>query len=153
MTMLTRLTAAALLVAALGVAPVLAADTKPTPTGTWQTVDGQARVRVTLCGDGTELCAKLMALNGEARTPGNLQLLNRYVVEQAEPGDANEWSGTLHYDGHTAPGHIVLVSANAITVSGCQMGLCKTLQVRRVGAARGSATVAGAAAQMLTASN
>jgi len=141
MTTLTRLAAATLLFSLLA-SPVLAGGAKASPAGTWQTVDGQARVRVTMCGDGTQLCAKLTALSGEARTPGNLQLLNRYVVQGAKLDDSNGWAGTLHFDGQTADGHIILVSANAITVSGCQMGLCKTLLFRRLGTAPVTAEVA-----------
>jgi hypothetical protein len=145
MTILTRL-AAAFTIVALTALPAVAADVRTSPAGWWQTVDGEARVKVTLCGDGTALCALLTAVAGEARTPGNLQLINSYVVDHAAKADTNRWEGTLHYDGQTAPGHITLVGSNAITVVGCQMGMCKTLQFRRLAAP--SSNVAEATAQM-----
>ncbi|MGN6100380.1 MAG: DUF2147 domain-containing protein [Devosia sp.] len=121
-------------------APALAAGVKTSPAGTWQSTDGQARVKVTLCGDGTQLCARLTGLAGEARTAENLKLLNRYVVEGAALADDNVWQGTVHLNGQTAQGHITLVSANVISVSGCQMGMCKTFEFRRLG--RGAPAVA-----------
>ena len=102
---LTRL-AAAFIVTSLAVVPAFAADRSP--AGVWQSSDGQASVKVTMCGDGTQLCAKLTALAGDARTAKNLQLLNTYVVERAALADKNVWQGTVHLNGQTADGHITL---------------------------------------------
>ncbi len=140
----TRLATAAVLLGLLST-PVLAAGAKLSPAGAWQSSDGQARVRVTLCGDGTQLCAKLVGLSGEARTAENLKLLNSYVVEGAALTDTNAWRGTVHLNGQTAEGHINLISANTISVSGCQMGLCKTFTFIRIGAPAAVADVAGGA--------
>jgi hypothetical protein len=129
---MTRL-AAALLTLSLLLAPAYAAGVKASPTGSWQSSDGQARVRVTMCGDGTALCARLTAVSGEARTPENLQLLNHYVVDRAQPADAGTWQGTMHFNGQTADGHITMVSANTVKVSACEMGMCKTIEFHRVG--------------------
>jgi uncharacterized protein (DUF2147 family) len=128
----TRL-AATLVLLSLAIPAAVAAGAKLSPTGSWQSTDGQAQVRVTLCGDGTQLCAKLTGLAGEARTAKNLQLLNSYVIEQAQLAATNVWEGKVHLNGQTADGHITLVSANTISVSGCQMGMCKTFKFRRVG--------------------
>ena len=137
----TRLAMAALF---LGfITPALAAGNN-SPAGSWQSTDGSARVRVTLCGDGTQLCAKLTGLSGEARTSDNLQLLNTYVVSGARQSTDGEWRGTIHFNGQTAEAHITMVSASSITVSGCQMGMCKTFAFRRIG----SATVADVSARL-----
>ena len=129
----------------LVVPPAFAAGTKLSPAGSWQSTDGQARVKVTLCGDGTQLCAKLTGLSGEARTAKNLQLLNTYVVEQAQRSASNVWRGKVHLNGQTSDGHITLVSLNAISVSGCQLGMCKMFEFRRVGS---SPTITDASLQM-----
>ena len=50
------------------------------PAGTWQSVDGTTRFEVTLCGDGADVCAKLVYLGGAAATPENMQYLNQYVL-------------------------------------------------------------------------
>ena len=127
-----RLVAIALLLG-VGVAPVLAADlTKASPVGSWQSEDGEARVKVTMCGDGTELCAQLTGLSGKARTPENIQLLNTYVLEKAEPADANVWHGTVHFNGQTALGDITLQSYNTITLKGCNLMACKSFQFNRI---------------------
>lgn len=139
--------ATATLVLGLLTAPALAAGLNTSPAGSWQSSDGKARVRVTMCGDGTELCAKLTGVSGDARTPENLQLLNSYVVERAQLADANKWQGTVRFNGQTASGEITLVSASTITVSGCQLGMCKTFEFRRLGAAP---AVADASAQLPT---
>jgi hypothetical protein len=145
MTKLTRLAGAAVLIGLLAT-PALAGGST-SPAGSWRSTDGKASVRVTMCGDGTQLCARLTGLSGDARTPENVHLLNSYVVDRAAMADSNEWLGTLHFNGQTAEGHIKLVSYSTIVVSGCELGMCKTLNFRRVGAAPASATVAEAAPQ------
>ena len=129
----TRLATAAFVLALLS-APALAANTG-SPAGSWQSTDGSARVRVTMCGDGTQLCAKLTGLSGEARTSENLGLLNTYVVSGATQADTGEWRGTIHFNGQTAEAHITMVSASTIRVAGCQLGMCKTFEFRRIGSA------------------
>lgn len=143
MPFMTRLALASIMIAA-SLAPAFAAG--PSPVGSWLSTDGQAQVRVTMCGDGTALCAKLTALRGTARTQENLQLLNSYVVNQAELADGNVWQGTVHFNGQTATGHITLVNANAISVSGCQLGMCKTFQFTRVSSRVAASMVAASAA-------
>jgi uncharacterized protein (DUF2147 family) len=143
---LTRLITASLVFGLIAF-PAVAAGVKASPAGSWQTTDGQAVVRVTLCGDGTQLCAKLTGLSGEARTQENLQLLNTYVVNQALLADDNVWQGRVHLNGQTADGNITLVSSNSISVSGCQMGMCKTVQFVRI-SNKAAQTIADASFQI-----
>jgi uncharacterized protein (DUF2147 family) len=119
-------------VALLLASPGFAASQSPSPAGAWQTTDGSARVSVSMCGDGTQLCAVLTAITGKARTPGNLRLLNTYVVAGAEKAAANIWQGIVHFDGNTAQGKITLVSGRQIELSGCKLGMCKTLVFDRI---------------------
>ena len=121
--------AALAIMGGLGLAPALAGDLDP--VGSWQSASGEARVKVTLCGDGTELCAKLTWLAEDARTDENLELLNAYVVNKAKPVEENQWRGTVHFDGDSATGSIVLVSASTMTVSGCKL-VCKTFAFNRM---------------------
>jgi uncharacterized protein (DUF2147 family) len=102
------------------------------PVGAWQSSDGLAQVKVIMCGDGTQLCALLTSVSGAARTPGNLRLLNNYVVAGAARSASNSWRGTVHFDGNTAQGDITLVSSNAITLNGCKLGMCKSLLFKRI---------------------
>jgi len=144
--------AAAALVLSLFSMPALAAASSP--AGAWQSTDGLARVQVTLCGDGTQLCARLTGLNGTARTPENLRLLNRFVVAGAQRSALNLWLGTVHFGGQTAEGHIAMRGANNIVVSGCKLGVCKTMEFRRVSAVagRGAPTAVAVPAAATTAS-
>ena len=123
---------AALLAVTLVVMPALAADLTPSPAGTWVSADGQTKVKVTLCGDGTQLCAKLTGLSGRANTAKNVQLLNHYVVDRADKTSDSSWKGVVHFNGETAIGNIELVSMDTITLSGCQLGMCKSFQFNRI---------------------
>jgi uncharacterized protein (DUF2147 family) len=126
---LMKTLAALALAGGIGIAPALAGNISP--EGSWQSATGEARVNVTLCGDGTELCAQLTWLSEEASTEDNLGLLNGYVVNKARLTAANKWKGTVHFDGDSATGSIALVSANTMKVSGCKL-VCKTFEFNRI---------------------
>lgn len=111
-------------------APVLAAGLSP--EGSWQQSNGDTRVRVTLCGDGTELCAKLTWLSEKAKTPENLRDLNGYVVTEAEKTTDNAWKGEVHFNGLSAEGTIKLIGQNTIEVRGCKLGLCRSVKFQRI---------------------
>jgi hypothetical protein len=73
----------------------------------------------------------LISVSGEARTAGNLELLNAYVVNEASAVTETKWKGTVHFDGDSALGSIELVSDSTMTVSGCKL-LCKTFEFSRL---------------------
>jgi uncharacterized protein (DUF2147 family) len=102
------------------------------PEGRWQSSDGQTRVNVALCGDGTQLCAQLVWLAEDARTPENLALLNANVVNGARALDENSWKGTVRFNGDSATGTIELVGRNTINVSGCKFGMCRSFKFNRI---------------------
>jgi uncharacterized protein (DUF2147 family) len=102
------------------------------PVGTWQTTTGESRYKVSLCGDGTQLCAKLTWLRADARTPENLALLNKLVMQDAKPVDENKWRGMVKYDGHTVAGSVTLINANRMKLSGCQLVACKQVDFVRL---------------------
>ncbi|MDB5507007.1 MAG: hypothetical protein JWR75_1645 [Devosia sp.] len=129
MTKFTTRVAAALCLAAAAFSPAHAAA--QSPEGKWQMSTGEARVTVTLCGDGTQLCAQLTWLSGAARTEGNLALLNGYVVSGARAVDEGEWKGKVQFDGDSATGSIKLVSDDTLRVSGCKL-ICKTFEFNRI---------------------
>lgn len=122
--------AAALCFAAFSVAPALAASA--TPVGSWEVTSGEARYRVTACGDGGELCAKLVWLRDDQRTDKNLAVLNKYVVRGAEQVGGNQWRGNLVFDGKAYDGKMTLVSKNYMTLKGCSGIICQTYQLTRI---------------------
>lgn len=122
--------AAALGLAALTAAPALAGSASP--VGSWEVSTGEARYRVTTCGDTGELCAKLVWLRDDERTEENLAVLNKYIVRGAEQIDANEWAGNIVFDGKAYEGKMTLKSSNQMTLKGCSGILCQTYQLTRI---------------------
>ena len=120
--------AAALLVAGLAATPAMAAD----PTGQWQTASGDSRYVVTYCGDGNQLCAKLVWLRPDARTDANLAYLNRFVVSGAVPVSANSWKGNVAYDGDVYAGQMTMVSNDQLKLRGCKGMFCQSLSFVRI---------------------
>lgn len=102
------------------------------PSGQWQSLGGEARYRVTLCGDGTQLCAKLTWLRSDARTAENLPYLNRFIINGADSTGANKWSGTVVYEGKNVNGSVTLVGANRLKVNGCRLVVCQSLEFKRM---------------------
>lgn len=121
--------AAAIVVTALAIAPAFAAQS---PAGTWQTVSGESRFEVTLCGDGTEVCAKLVWLRDDARTAENLSYLNSYVLKGAKRTLENKWRGSAEYMGEVVRGTLTLVDGNTITINGCKGALCQKFELTRI---------------------
>ena len=76
----------ALFAVALTAMPAAANSTvRPlSPVGAWEMTSGESRFKVSLCGDGTELCAQLVWLRDDARSSANAPLLNKYVLMNAK---------------------------------------------------------------------
>lgn len=121
---------AALCVAVLSIGPALAASAFP--VGQWQVTTGEARYKVTQCGAGGKLCAKLVWLSPDARTPENLALLNTYVVRGAQPTAGNKWAGSVTFNGQSYDGTVTVVSKNFMTLKGCAGILCQTYELTRI---------------------
>lgn len=100
------------------------------PAGAWVDRYGTA-FEFSLCGDGTDLCGVLKDVQGKSRTPDNLAFVNRQVVK-AEKVSANEWKGTVVYDGAQAAATVKQVSPDTIKITGCRAILCQTLTFNRV---------------------
>ena len=112
-------------------APTIA-STASSPVGTWQISTGESRYKVSVCGEGAQLCAKLVWLRADAKTPENLQLLNQYVVRGAQPIAPNKWSGSVQVDGETLQGSLTQVNANLLSLKGCKGIFCKSVQLTRI---------------------
>lgn len=125
---LAKSLAIALTLVGLASAPALAGD----PTGTWQSNSGDSRYKVSYCGDGTQLCAKLTWLREDARTAENLALLNSYIVTGAVPAGENSWEGSLAYEGDVYAGEVTMVSNDMMKLKGCQGMFCKSMSFSRI---------------------
>ncbi|HHY50846.1 MAG TPA: DUF2147 domain-containing protein [Alphaproteobacteria bacterium] len=122
------LASAAVVLAGLAI-PALAADS---PAGTWQTSTGESRFEVTLCGDGTEVCARLVWLREDVRTPENLPYLNSYVLVGAKRALENKWRGEAEYLGELVKGTLTMVDADTMTINGCKGALCQKFVLTRM---------------------
>ncbi len=122
--------AAALGLAALTAAPALAGSASP--VGSWEVTTGEARYKITACGDDGELCAKLIWLRDDQRTDENLAVLNKYVVRGAERAADNKWQGNVLFEGRSYDGTMTLVSKNYMTLKGCSGILCQTYELTRI---------------------
>ena len=121
--------ATAVLATTLAIAPAFAAQS---PAGTWQTVTGESRFEVTLCGDGTEVCARLVWLRDDARTAENLGYLNAYVLKGAKRALENKWRGSAEYMGEVVKGTLTLIDGDTITINGCKGALCQKFELTRI---------------------
>jgi uncharacterized protein (DUF2147 family) len=102
-----------------------------TPDGTWRDAFGTT-LQFSLCGEGSQLCATLVEVQGESRTAGNLAFVNKQIM-QADQTAANEWKGTVMFDGSEAESTITQVAADTIEIEGCRVVvLCQTLSFSRL---------------------
>lgn len=120
---------AAAIVLGLSIAPALAVES---PAGTWQTASGESRFQISLCGDGTQVCAQLVWLREDARTPENLPYLNSYVLVGAKRALENKWRGSAEYLGEVVKGTLTLVDGNTMTINGCKGALCQKFELTRL---------------------
>ncbi|SFZ86167.1 hypothetical protein SAMN02983003_3341 [Devosia enhydra] len=126
---------AAFLALGLAVVPAISpavSATGITPVGHWQDADGTTRFKVTFCGNNHEVCAQLVHLAGEARTPENLQYLNQFVLQGAKRSVGYSWKGEANYLGDTVAGTLTLVDTDTMTINGCKGVLCQTFKLSRV---------------------
>jgi uncharacterized protein (DUF2147 family) len=121
--------------AAIGLALLCAAPASaaaPTPVGSWQVTTGEARYKVTACGEAGQLCAKLVWLHPSQRSAANLAVLNTYVVQGAQPAAENKWTGNLVFEGRSYKGTMTLEGRNSMTLKGCSGILCQTYELTRI---------------------
>lgn len=121
--------ATAIVATLLSIGPAFAGQS---PAGTWQTITGESRFEVTLCGDGTEVCARLVWLRDDARTAENLEYLDSYVLKGAKRALENKWRGSAEYMGEVVKGTLTLVDGNTITINGCKGALCQKFELTRI---------------------
>lgn len=119
---------------AFSVAAVVAAPAMASPVGLWEIEFKDSRYNVTMCGDGTQLCAELIWLGNGADNAENLPYLNTYLIEGAKQTGPAKWEGTLSLYGQKAGGTITQVGPDQIAIRGCILGiLCQTFQMYRYG--------------------
>jgi hypothetical protein len=102
-----------------------------TPEGEWRDEYGTT-LKMSLCADGTQLCAVLVDVQGKSRTEANLAYVNQQVL-QADMTAPNEWQGTVIFDGNKADSTVTQTAADTIEIEGCRAAiLCQTLTFNRL---------------------
>ena len=108
-----------ILISLLSLAPVLAEPMDP--TGLWAVDDGESRYEITLCGDGTQLCAKLVWIRPDVISDRNKVYLNTYVINKAKRKTDREWRGGAVIYGFPIAGSVRAHSKDRMTLRGCAL--------------------------------
>lgn len=136
MTKLIQTLTAAMLALSIAV-PVLPAaagqiPASVTPAGKWETATGESRYQIEFCGDGTQICATLIWLRDDVKTPENLAYLNKMVVTGAKKTAPVKWEGNVIYEGASYSGSLVMLGTNKMKMAGCKGPACNTFFFNRI---------------------
>ena len=103
------------------------------PAGIWQADDGDSRYDVTLCGDGTQICAKLIWIKPDKINNRNIQYLDKYVIYEGNRVRPAEWRGNIDIYGVSVGGSVKIVNQNQLKVTGCAFGFfCQGFELFRI---------------------
>lgn len=104
-----------------------------TPDGLWQADDGDSRYEVSLCGDGTQLCAKLVWINPDKVNSRNVQYLDEYVIYRGKRANPAEWRGQINIYGVKIGGSVKILGTNRLKVTGCAFAFfCESYELARL---------------------
>ena len=87
--------------------------------GKFQTTDRKMDYDVSLCGNGKELCVKLLAARGSAATPKVKPFIGKLIVNKATPAGNNKWRGRITMQGIDVNGSLQLNPGKSFVMSGC----------------------------------
>lgn len=105
------------------------------PDGLWQSNDGDSRYDLSLCGDGTQLCAKLVWINPDKVNSRNVQYLDEYVVYQVKRVTPAEWRGQINIYGVKFGGSVKILSGTLLKVTGCAFAFfCESYTLEKMNA-------------------
>lgn len=102
-----------------------------TPVGLWEADNRESRYQVTLCGDGTQLCAELVWIRPRDINRRNKQFINTYVVYEAVRARPAEWKGDINVYGTVYGGSVRIINQNKLLLTGCIFILCETFELYR----------------------
>lgn len=100
------------------------------PAGTWTTGGKDSRYEITLCGDGDDMCGRLVWLRD-----ANADLtpyLNKTILDTARRIGNQTWRGSVVIAGHKARGTLTLVDRDTLEIRACNGAVCATAQLFRV---------------------
>ena len=102
--------------------------------GLWDAPELDARFDVTYCGDGRQICVKLVWIKPSVLNDKNRTLLNTYVIHEGRETSPLVWRGELKVYEYTFAGNIAVVEADKVAVTGCAFFFfCKSFTMDRIG--------------------
>jgi uncharacterized protein (DUF2147 family) len=102
------------------------------PAGVWELETRDTRFALELCGDGTQLCGKLIWLSDAQYNQKYLPYLNQNMADRLRPSGPNRWKGDMQLFGHKMSGTITQRSENQMTLQGCAfLVVCKSYEMFR----------------------
>ncbi len=117
------------------VASTLAAMAFPalaSPAGVWELETRDTRFALELCGDGTQLCGKLVWLSDAQYNQKYLPYLNQPMADRLRSSGPNRWKGDMQLFGHKMSGTITQRSEDQMTLQGCAfLVVCKSYEMFR----------------------
>lgn len=100
----------------LGAAPAFAEEEL---IGIFKTPDGGQDFRVSMCGDGTQLCVQLVALHDHDDKPKNRKWLGTYIINEFPPTGTNKWRGSVRIREEMVVGDVILTPGKELYVKAC----------------------------------
>ena len=105
-----------------------------TPAGIWEADDHDSRYEVSLCGDGTQICAKLIWINPAKLNERNVQYMDKYVIYLGNRVRPAEWRGEIDIYGTKVGGSVRVLGQDKLQVTGCAfLILCEGFKLDRIG--------------------
>lgn len=105
--------------------------------GIWQSDDGDSRYTAELCGNGSQLCAKLIWIRPGAISDNNKKYIGTDLVKEARLAGTKpfKWKGDIFVYGHTFNGSVTMVNPNRLEVRACAfVFFCEATGVNRMDA-------------------
>ena len=133
----------AILVSIVLIIPVFSSTSFATPNnlaqtfnaeGLWEALELDARFDVSYCGDGTQICVKLVWIKPSVINQKNRTLLDTYVIYEGRSTSPLIWRGKLNVYEYTFDGKISVLEENKVAVQGCAFFIfCKSFTMDRIG--------------------
>ncbi len=118
----------------LGTVVAMALPAMASPEGIWELETRDTRFQLELCGDGTQLCGKLVWLSDTDYNQQYLPYLNAPMADRLAPSGSNRWKGDMQLFGYKMAGTLTQRSANQMTLEGCAfLVVCKKYEMFRYG--------------------
>lgn len=120
------------LFAAASALTVMALPAFASPAGVWELETRDTRFALEMCGDGTQVCGKLVWLSDADYNKQYLPYLDQPMADRLVPSGQNRWKGEMQLFGYKMAGTLTQRSANQMTLQGCAfLVVCRSYEMFR----------------------